>query len=48
MEENFSVELKKIASLEYGKIIVHSIPCPGTNAVNFFLFIFTKKHVLLL
>ena len=28
MEENFSLEWKKIASLEYEKIIFHSIPCP--------------------
>ena len=36
MEENFSMkwkifslEWKKIASMVYGKIIFHSIPCPG-------------------
>ena len=36
MEDNFSMELKifsmewkKIASMEYGKIVFHSIPCPG-------------------
>ena len=40
MEENFSMEWnmewkilgmewKKIASMEYGKIVFHSIPCPG-------------------
>ena len=35
MEENFSMEWKifgmewkKIASMEYGKIVFHSIPCP--------------------
>ena len=26
MEENFSMEWKKIASMEYGKIVFHSIP----------------------
>ena len=26
MEENFSMEWKKIASMEYGKIVLHSIP----------------------
>ena len=25
----FSMEWKKIASMEYGKIVFHSIPCPG-------------------
>ena len=29
MEENFSMEWKKIASMEYGKIVLHSIPCPA-------------------
>ena len=36
MEDNFSMESKifsmewkKIASMEYGKIVFHSIPCPG-------------------
>ena len=35
MEENFSMEWnmewkwKKIASMEYGKIVFHSIPCPA-------------------
>ena len=36
MEENFSrewnifgMEWKKIASIEYGKIVFHSIPCPA-------------------
>ena len=36
MEENFSMEWKifgmewkKITSMEYGKIVFHSIPCPG-------------------
>ena len=24
----FSMEWKKIASMEYGKIVFHSIPCP--------------------
>ena len=38
MEENFSVEWKifsmewkKIASIEYGKIVFHSMPCPVDN-----------------
>ena len=38
MEENFSMEWKifsmewkKIASMEYGKIVFHSIPCPVFN-----------------
>ena len=25
------MEWKKIASMEYGKIVFHSIPCPGKN-----------------
>ena len=29
MEETFSMEWKKIASMEYGKIVFHSIPCPA-------------------
>ena len=29
MKENFSMEWKKIASMEYGKIIFHPIPCPA-------------------
>ena len=36
MEENFSMEWKifgmewkKIASMKYGKIVFHSIPCPA-------------------
>ena len=36
MEENFGMEWKilgmewkKIAGMEYGKIVFHSIPCPG-------------------
>ena len=38
MEENFSMEWKifsmewkKISSMEYGKIVFHSIPCPGSQ-----------------
>ena len=38
MEENFSMEWKilgmewkKIASIEYTKIVFHSIPCPARN-----------------
>ena len=27
MEKNFSMEWKKIARMEYGKIVFHSIPC---------------------
>ena len=26
------MEWKKIASMEYGKIVFHSIPCPAPNA----------------
>ena len=29
--KSFSMEWKKIASMEYGKIIFHSIPCPVDN-----------------
>ena len=28
VEENFSMEWKKIASIEYEKIVFYSIPCP--------------------
>ena len=45
MEENFSMEWnmewkilgmewKKIASMEYGKIVFHSIPCPVRKLVR--------------
>ena len=45
MEENFSMEwnmewkiygmeCKKIASIEYGKIVFHSIPCPACRTVG--------------
>ena len=27
MEENFSMEWKKIVSMEYGKIVFHTMPC---------------------
>ena len=40
MEENFSVEWKifgmgwkKIASMKYGKIVFHSIPCPADDPI---------------
>ena len=29
------MEWKKIASMEYGKIVFHSIPCPGFYSVHF-------------
>ena len=32
MEENFSMKWKKIASMEYGKIVFHSIPCPAIRS----------------
>ena len=28
----FGMEWKKIASMEYGKIVFHSIPCPGNES----------------
>ena len=42
MEENFSMEWKffgmewkKIARMEYGKIVFHSITCPGHGGGSF-------------
>ena len=42
MEENFSMEWKifgmewkKIVSMEYGKIVFHSIPCPDCRGIVF-------------
>ena len=59
MEENFSMEWnmewkifgmewKKIASMEYGKIVFHSIPCPACHLIAcilpvFHFFAFTLK-----
>ena len=31
------MEWKKIASMEYGKIVFHSIPCPASNNSSYFL-----------
>ena len=40
MKENFSmewkIEWKKIACMEYGKVIFHSIPCAGLGFVVLF------------
>ena len=32
MEENFSMEWKKTASVEYGKTVFHSLPCPAIRS----------------
>ena len=35
------IEWKKIASMEYGKIVFHSVPCPG-----FYTTLFKARHKL--
>ena len=49
MEENFSMEWnmewKKIARMEYGKIVFHSIPCPGKKNIAF-IFLYLTSHDL--
>ena len=54
MEGNFSMEWKifgmewkKIASLEYGKIVFHSIPCPGNHTSYEIWHSQTAKNILL-
>ena len=53
MEGNFSMEWKifgmkwkKIASMEYGKIVFHSIPCPGNHTSYEIWHSQTAKNIL--
>ena len=38
------IEWKKIASMEYGKIVFHSLPCPASAAVNILFSVIDKSQ----
>ena len=46
MEENFSMEWKKISSMEYGKIIFHTMPCATLHLSTALRVSFMIMHIV--